>query len=120
PICEAGRALSPVPRGDNAELLESVPEVGVHPRTCGADVRAFELSADLTGPSPRLRGRSTYYAPSAFYMGSIPAPAGPIPTHQHIRIMLVVHPRACGADVPRLCTPCPMCGPSPRLRGRYL
>ena len=69
-----------------------------HPRACGANSGVFTLSADISGSSPRVRGK----------------------LKQRFRIWKrgSDHPRACGANPSAGRCSRSRCGSSPRVRGK--
>ena len=85
----AGKTSSPVVPGD---LLE------VHPRGCGENVYVLSVEYDMSGPSPRVRGKRVRATRTRSRHRSIPAGAGKTPPAASADPAPPVHPRGCGEN----------------------
>ena len=90
----------------------------VHPRVCGGNIPSSVYSANLEGPSPRVRGKPMAGIGRRMVRGSIPACAGETANHHDDARQLPVHPRVCGGNRTRRKEYKRRYGPSPRVRGK--
>ena len=89
-----------------------------HPRACGANRMSDSMMADISGSSPRVRGKPDVKSVKDAKTRIIPARAGQTKNADVANRLSADHPRACGANVAgRHSTPS-ACGSSPRVRGK--
>ena len=110
--------LIPACAGQTGHGLLRCDVSGAHPRVCGADEWDTTQDLDVTGSSPRVRGRRRSAAVARRLRGLIPACAGQTPMPRVLWRRVRAHPRVCGADasIPETWGAQP--GSSPRVRGR--
>ena len=89
----------------------------VHPRACGEQVAAGGILNGKNGSSPRMRGTATIDTDRNDNTVFIPAHAGNSRSSSLGRIVVPVHPRACGEQWARLIDSASCVGSSPRMRG---
>ena len=118
----AGRATVvnrsiPAPAGEPCSTCASRYWTKVYPRACGGTWPGPTAYCPARGLSPRLRGNPRRASSSAWYTGSIPAPAGEPWQSGLSALPQTVYPRACGGTLCAGLWPSPVNGLSPRLRG---
>ena len=89
----------------------------VHPRACGEREWAAAARQSTSGSSPRMRGTRKPENATTTRLRFIPAHAGNATRNTTTRLLVSVHPRACGE---RCCWHLPfriLYGSSPRMRG---
>ena len=67
-----------------------------HPRVCGEHNQSAQMSSDLTGSSPRMRGTRFDGYRANTGIGIIPAYAGNTPVPCFVDLRFRDHPRVCG------------------------
>ncbi len=92
----------------------------VHPRVCGATIKAGLAENWAGGPSPRVRGNPLDQHRRRRRDRSIPACAGQPERRRCQRCHRRVHPRVCGATFTTGGRGGTRSGPSPRVRGNRL
>ncbi len=91
----------------------------VHPRVGGGNFAKIAKATDLSGPSPRGRGKPSRRRGLARRGGSIPAWAGETLRWRPRRARQRVHPRVGGGNITNDGNGDPYGGPSPRGRGKH-
>ena len=94
------------------------PEGREHPRACGENGQLIEGEYQVTGTSPRMRGKRQGCSGRATRRGNIPAHAGKTPLPAGTRTQLPEHPRACGENYTSALLRMYNVGTSPRMRGK--
>ena len=89
-----------------------------HPRACGANSGTITQTADLSGSSPRVRGKLSPATRLQTCGRIIPARAGQTRRRPSRSAADSDHPRACGANLAVLAAECLHVGSSPRVRGK--
>ena len=119
--CNRGNPKSlrsiPAPAGEPASGGPCNSGQSVYPRACGGTWPGPTAYCPARGLSPRLRGNPRRASSSAWYTGSIPAPAGEPWQSGLSALPQTVYPRACGGTLCAGLWPSPVNGLSPRLRG---
>ena len=88
----------PARAGETLNLWHVTTLRWVHPRACGGNPFSVRAKIPGVGPSPRVRGKHRL-CPCHFHdPRSIPARAGETPPEIVRRLVLRVHPRACGGN----------------------
>ena len=91
-----------------------------HPRACGANRQSKLCCPLMSGSSPRMRGKHVELCEMAHIDRIIPAHAGQMRPAPAITTKNTDHPRACGANASGLGVMEPLCGSSPRMRGKHV
>ena len=89
-----------------------------HPRACGENHRWGEVSGDVGGSSPRMRGKLHLQVRAHRKRRLIPAHAGKTFDRGWLKPRERAHPRACGENVPPIRGVYEVSGSSPRMRGK--
>ena len=93
------RRLIPAHAGKTPTRRRTCLRLWAHPRACGENHRWGEVSGDVPGSSPRMRGKRSSPRPGWRHRGLIPAHAG----KTSFRVECVpgdwAHPRACGENL---------------------
>ena len=89
----------------------------VHPRACGERFHLNPLYWEAAGSSPRMRGTHWQFQDDPGARRFIPAHAGNAPVCHRSRLVLTVHPRACGERHRHAQYVRNRYGSSPRMRG---
>ena len=89
-----------------------------HPRVCGENSLEFPRNTELTGSSPRVRGKRRGSLAFAFRVGLIPACAGKTTSGSGRWAISRAHPRVCGENAARGRRRVETQGSSPRVRGK--
>ena len=97
-IRSIGQRLIPAGAGQTPHGWRAYRRSRAHPRGCGADEAADELSKRVQGSSPRVRGRPAIRRAAGAALGLIPAGAGRTYRDQKQAPASGAHPRGCGAD----------------------
>ena len=117
-VCSAPGRIIPARAGQTRRRPASGASTTDHPRACGANSGVFTLSADISGSSPRVRGKPTVCVPPTRTVRIIPARAGQTQTAFQNMEKGSDHPRACGANPSAGRCSRSRCGSSPRVRGK--
>ena len=88
--------IIPAYAGNTADDHEYFRQRWDHPRVCGEHQRAFEMTCNQEGSSPRMRGTLYPCALTLFSCGIIPAYAGNTRTVLFRSRKTWDHPRVCG------------------------
>ena len=91
-----------------------------HPRACGENRAVSTKSASADGSSPRVRGKLCPGYHVLIEHGLIPARAGKTCGGSSSPSWTWAHPRACGENHVDTPQPMPICGSSPRVRGKLV
>ncbi len=110
--------LIPASAGQTTRALRTQIRTPAHPRECGADQNIDGWEFDVSGSSPRVRGRQTTPTMKDDSDRLIPASAGQTSSRQKPAPSPKAHPRECGADVTLGNVSPGRWGSSPRVRGR--
>ena len=89
-----------------------------HPRACGANAKQAMEGDELTGSSPRMRGKRAGTDGISAAHRIIPAHAGQTETRRRRPRHTADHPRACGANLVEHAGLAHLVGSSPRMRGK--
>ena len=89
-----------------------------HPRACGANCHGAVDAVELSGSSPRVRGKRHTAHAFLGHVRIIPARAGQTGTHVRTCVSWTDHPRACGANQRKAAREAAESGSSPRVRGK--
>ena len=89
-----------------------------HPRVCGENGIQQILNVTIMGTSPRMRGKRYRKSGLTTLMRNIPAYAGKTNPAIPQSYTPTEHPRVCGENSTRVLTFSPVCGTSPRMRGK--
>ena len=89
-----------------------------HPRACGANDPVRRIADELSGSSPRVRGKHRHHHRHGQPRRIIPARAGQTCLLRCWRCWLPEHPRACGANLITGSIDLGLAGSSPRVRGK--
>ena len=89
-----------------------------HPRSCGANQYAFEMTCNQEGSSPLVRGQRNRLASQRVCGRIIPARAGPTQAVALLDCIRLDHPRSCGANLRSLVAVGLAVGSSPLVRGQ--
>ena len=89
-----------------------------HPRACGANHLFIGLGHDVSGSSPRMRGKRAVHAFRQTRTRIIPAHAGQTQSTARRPRAKSDHPRACGANGGPSGRASRVTGSSPRMRGK--
>ena len=110
--------LIPACAGKTVARLVGLTAWGAHPRVCGENDVLGEVVGDLSGSSPRVRGKRIASRSARNCSGLIPACAGKTPSWFLFSVIMWAHPRVCGENL----EPPPLSrgkrGSSPRVRGK--
>ena len=90
-----------------------------HPRACGANTGNHDGVSRSFGSSPRMRGKPVNFRRRRLPRRIIPAHAGQTGFWAPDAALSSDHPRACGANMLSVYTPCSGSGSSPRMRGKH-
>ena len=112
------RGLIPACAGKTVEARSQASRAWAHPRVCGENETTGPFSQQVTGSSPRVRGK-----PAPLHGGPrphrlIPACAGKTCTCHQTRSAPRAHPRVCGENPEDGIRSFAVAGSSPRVRGK--
>ena len=89
-----------------------------HPRVCGEKTREVGKAGSLEGSPPRMRGKAVSSGDKPSANRITPAHAGKSGVQRRQAFRQQDHPRACGEKLSKPCTPVPVKGSPPRVRGK--
>ncbi len=110
--------IIPAHAGQTSTRTWAPPATKDHPRACGANLPRWFAHNNLSGSSPRMRGKRRWLVACLVGYRIIPAHAGQTPLELLFCWRATDHPRACGANVNLPPTCDERYGSSPRMRGK--
>ena len=119
-VAPARTGLIPARAGKTVRVGSTSTTSGAHPRACGENPRSRADVEQVTGSSPRVRGKRRRTRWGVCGRGLIPARAGKTPGQGNWLVHGRAHPRACGENNPGAATTPPLPGSSPRVRGKRI
>ncbi len=121
-VCKDGdkaTGLIPAHAGKTWKQFRCMRESRAHPRACGENDALSRFRGDVSGSSPRMRGKHSQRGIERTDNRLIPAHAGKTRGEAGRSGKAPAHPRACGENRHRTKTVTPMLGSSPRMRGKH-
>ena len=110
--------LIPAHAGKTACSPASVICFPAHPRACGENIFTPNNNEQMTGSSPRMRGKRERLQNTVNHAGLIPAHAGKTWCGRVCGCRVWAHPRACGENLALVNLAKGLGGSSPRMRGK--
>ena len=116
--CSPGSGYIPACAGETFSRLAVQEPQTVHPRVCGGNHSPQLTNPQLTGTSPRVRGKRHAVGFGDGGSGYIPACAGETAKGIGPKTAVGVHPRVCGGNCASFRATRGVPGTSPRVRGK--
>ena len=107
----------PTPVGNILQIIKVAYLKTVHPHACGEHASSRKLPKRMAGSSPRLWGTYIPHAYRLLPLRFIPTPVGNINIFKSLRMLIAVHPHACGEHALAINMGDAVYGSSPRLWG---
>ena len=115
---QLSRRLIPACAGKTPDETENATWEEAHPRVCGENDSLSRFRGDVSGSSPRVRGKRGHCLRFWFLCGLIPACAGKTSIIHAMTPAASAHPRVCGENLPAARVEIRRAGSSPRVRGK--
>ena len=110
--------LIPACAGKTSERRIRTLRAAAHPRVCGENVHSRGASAQVSGSSPRVRGKRFKNSGQPSGIRLIPACAGKTSAVLESHGAAAAHPRVCGENAGVASSRSAALGSSPRVRGK--